>query len=311
MAPKSKRAHESPEQKGLQRSKSRLFEQLPALHDGPSSLQELYRWPQTVLQRLFQRGDGQDDLRKVRLQTLLSRDVYVYSDYSGLAGEYEAFHQMTAALNEFFQPQKKIAFQHTRACDFGDVQQTVLRYISMLESGSMCVMRDLNDRLCSEARNHLDALMPPKNAPAEEASSAYAAMSAFLLENRAWAYSQDGKSHCMVHNKRCPLLPEIANSAETLGDAAGAAPRQPGREQLLISLAGTTCKGWSSVGKKKYFADVSERPHAVWLGHRMVAAERSCGPCEDIFFSECTTRYPAQARLCCACFIFRVEVVSC
>ena len=45
----------------------------------------------------------------------------------------------------------------------------------------------------------------------------------------------------------------------------------------------------------KFFADPSERPRAIWLEERRKEAERQDACAEDVFFSECAVKYPAQA----------------
>ena len=251
-------------------------------HQGPQNLEEMYRWPSTILHRLLQRGDASDSLRRARLQAIFSRGVYVCSDYSGMAGEYELLHQMLAPLNSALQTPSPITVKHKCVCDFGAVQQRVLRYISvMLENSGTCVMNDINDRLTDQARGLLDSLMPPDGAPPHEAMAAYESMLTWLIENRSTAFAEDGKSDCVIHGRRCPLRPPRSSMEPSTEN-----------EALVMSFAGTTCKGWSTVGKRKCFSDPSERPHGVWLCDRMRAAESMQ---EDLFFSECTARYPAEA----------------
>ena len=55
--------------------------------DGPASFDDFATWPKTVVQKLFARGDGNDEARLNRLKSLLGGGLQVYSDYSGMAGE--------------------------------------------------------------------------------------------------------------------------------------------------------------------------------------------------------------------------------
>ena len=64
-------------------------------------------------------------------------------------------------------------------------------------------------------------------------------------------------------------LPASSAPADVDLDSIPAGPEpgdsHEGVRPLAINIAGTTCAGWSSMGKQKRFADVSERVHAVWL----------------------------------------------
>lgn len=254
---------------------------------GPTSLKELYVWPQHLLSKLMRRGDGHDSDRRARLQSLLARHVVVTSDYSGLSGEYEIFHQMKKPLNEFMfpQPGHEVCFHHTRVCDNGGVQMQALAYLSeVCEDGRMCVMKDINDRLHPSARRHLDALMPDDECDLATAAEAYKSMGDWLMTNHDWVISDTCR--CVMHEQDCPLYtkPECAKGT------------------LRLNFAGTTCRGWSKAGKMRYFSDPSERPHAVWLCDRFRESQRSDWP-EDLFFSECTSTYPAQDSLAAGSFI--------
>ena len=59
-------------------------------------------------------------------------------------------------------------------------------------------------------------------------------------------------------------------------------------------MAGVTCVGWTSEGKSEQWAHESEVPHAVWLQERRAFAELGI---EDVFFVECTPRYPIMEKL--------------
>ena len=65
---------------------------------GPVSVAELGSWPLSVLKNLLCAGDGNDGERLSRLRAILRDGMCVYSDYSGLAGEYEIWTQMREAL---------------------------------------------------------------------------------------------------------------------------------------------------------------------------------------------------------------------
>ncbi|CAJ1412420.1 unnamed protein product, partial [Effrenium voratum] len=265
---------------------------------GPSSAADLRRWPLTVLDRLTQRNDGSDGERLHRLESHFRRGLCVYSDYSGISGEHEIFWQMTHALQQRSMYASMDSVQLTRVCDFGSVQQNVLMQLSALEPEGFCVMQDINDRLPPVARQVLDAAMPPRDADVVTAAAAYKDMASYLMDNRQWVYT-DAFSQCLAHSRRCRLFRRIDDSPAQELDAdsqpsPSKRPRVEGPRKLRINFAGTTCKGWSMAGKQLQFSDVSERPHAVWITERFRRAEVAE---EDLFFSECTPKYPVQVKI--------------
>ena len=174
-------------------------------------------------------------------------------------------------------------------CDNGALQQKILQQLAAHQAASsegqkLCVFQDINDRLTPTARNLLDGMTPDPSAPLKEAADAYKQMAAWLMTNRDWALRDEDP--CATHDRMCSLTPELQLPQGCMADS----PRP-----LRMHLAGNTCKGWSTVGKMKFFADASERPLGIWLADRRRQAERTDGLAEDIFFSECTVKYPAQA----------------
>ena len=283
---------------------------------GPQTLSQLYEWPRETMNCLFGFGDSSDLERLHRTLQLLRGKNYVYSDYSGLSGEYEILWQLVSALNDHCSCcgiDCNVSVIHSRMCDVGELQQQVLRFISEQEkdksNNETCVMCDILDRLCPTAKNYVKAASPPEELDAPSKAQAYQTMLEWLISSRAWAFSRS--SRCIVHQKQCSLVPEdmegcdaACGSVDSDAEISGPAFKRcrADRDQsagLRVSFAGTTCKGWSSVGSRKYYADKSELIHNVWVVERMLRAERKE---EDCFFSECTTNYPAKA--------FRVSLCS-
>ena len=54
--------------------------------EGSASFEEFSTWPKAIVQKLFARGDGNDDVRLNRVRSLCAGGLQVYSDYSGMAG---------------------------------------------------------------------------------------------------------------------------------------------------------------------------------------------------------------------------------
>ncbi|CAE7378643.1 unnamed protein product [Symbiodinium sp. CCMP2592] len=299
-----------------------------ALKAGPLSLDEFCSWPVTVIRSLIGAGDGDDGERLHRLRFLLQRGLWIDSDYSGVAGEYEVMHQMLQALKHIALEAaglggesavscfNNVKVVHGRFCDKGKQQQDILKYISSLHNNSVCLFGDLNDRLPTAARQLLDSMIPETKVTPAEAKQAYSNMSQWLMENRAWVFAPAGTSPCLIHGTDCPLVKSVepastspatpppkrrrlsfSESDTSKMDVAGeeeSVPLAPASSFLRVNLAGTTCTGWSSAGKGLHFADPSERPHAIWLAERVARAEQGV---EDMVISECTPRYPVKEKL--------------
>ncbi|CAE7578483.1 unnamed protein product [Symbiodinium sp. CCMP2592] len=302
-----------------------------ALKAGPLSLDEFCSWPVTVIRSLIGAGDGDDGERLHRLRFLLQRGLWIDSDYSGVAGEYEVMHQMLQALKHVALEAaglggesavlcfNNVKVVHGRFCDKGKQQQDILKYISSLHNNSVCLFGDLKDRLPTAARQLLDSMIPETKVTPAEAKQAYSNMSQWLMENRAWVFAPAGTSPCLIHGTDCPLVKSVepastspatpppkrrrlsfSESDTSKMDFAVASgeeesvPLAPASSFLRVNLAGTTCTGWSSAGKGLHFADPSERPHAIWLAERVARAEQGV---EDMVISECTPRYPVKEKL--------------
>lgn len=280
---------------------------------GPETLSQLYEWPQEIMKSLFLCGDSSDLERLHRTLELLRGKNYVYSDYSGLSGEREILWQLVSALNNHCRQRAidcNVSVIHSRMCDVGDLQQQILRFISEQEkdkggnsNNEVCVMSDILDRLSSTAKDFVKAASPSEEMDVPAKAEAYRMILEWLISNRGWAFSRS--SRCIVHQRLCSLVPEEVEGSDAEREGVGSdAAESSGpplkrckadRDQsagLRVSFAGTTCKGWSSVGNRKYFGDKSELIHNVWVVERLLRAERQE---EDCFFSECTTNYPVQA----------------
>lgn len=232
---------------------------------GPTTVQQFCKWPQRLLNHLLQNGDGSDGLRTARIHALFSREVLVYSDYSGMAGEYEFLFQIENAMqSDGIVMDANI--KHHRVCDHSKIAQTILKQISDMEFSEMCVFNDINDRLPKHCRDWLDA-----------AGNAYESMQTYLDENREIAFAGPVAAHCVAHSRDCNPFPEEPDPSSS--------------QSLRLNFAGTTCRGWSAAGKNGRFSDPSERPHAIWLMERKYRASKLM---EDAFFSECTPRYPVE-----------------
>ncbi|CAL1127839.1 unnamed protein product [Cladocopium goreaui] len=231
------------------------------------------------------RGDGNDALRLARFKSLVAGGLHVYSDYSGMAGEFEALFQLGEALAS------RVEFEvsHRRFCDISKLAQGILKEISSMEFNEPCVMSDINSRLPEHALRWLNAAEPAGEDSAEAAASSYGSMDMYLKQNRKSIFADATHDWCIVHNRRCELFPQVCGLYD---DECDDGFKQP----LVINFAGTTCKGWSAVGKGRCFSDPSERPHSIWTNERGFRASETVQSQETMFFSECTPRYPVKVR---------------
>lgn len=258
------------------------------LQDGPSSAEELFRWPVDLLRTVTQ-----DDGNKSRLFSMICNGIINDTDYSGLDSHREVCHQLELAMATELGwiwtgphgPETRLRF--LRSCDWAPGPQKVLHAIATKVDGSAtCVFPDMESRLPSAAVAYLDSLQPETlkkenftPAKSEDAAKRYSEMASWLLENRSWLFTADSKSECLVHQgsgcssrlQRPPALPRA----------------------LRCNWAGTTCVGWSPRGNKFCHADSSERCHAVWLAERLQKAETDC---EDLFIQENVPRSSSRAQ---------------
>ena len=296
-----------------QESQKDEFTRLP-----PKSAEELSDWPRTIVHCLTVGGDPGAERRDSRLVGMVQQGVQLSSDYSGMSGEHEIFRHLMSAIKSELLPDDPFPYtvETLRVCDIGKVQQRILGWMSMnLEGGGrMCVMKDINDRLPQHARAWLDAAMPSANSSKPAAASAYAQIAAWLMENKSALFTSSSMAPCCTHNRLCPVYPmwhhsdriqlkpespfaqvDVRESMPSKRPRLGAVfMGSPILRPLRITLAGTTCKGWASAGKQLRFADPSERPHSIFTAERAALAEAMQ---EDIFFSECTSAYPASQKL--------------
>eukprot|EP00438_Fugacium_kawagutii_P033637 Skav229860 [mRNA] locus=scaffold148:134151:135907:- [translate_table: standard] len=224
-----------------------------------SSYQKAFKfaaWPSTIVEKLFQRGDGSDGLRITRFNELVKNTLQVYSDYSGLAGEYEFLFQLQEALHaKLGCAAGTFDIEHCRVCDHSKIAQKILCKLSDLEMGRMCVMDDINDRLPRLDKEWMDAC-EPQGLDATQASQAFAAMEKYVVENREQIFSMSGMGKCIMHGQDCPLYPDRTEKlAEPLK-----------KTHLLMSVVlEPSMLGWPARRKRMFSCGLSKATMA-WIG---------------------------------------------
>lgn len=272
--------------------------QLPA---GPSTLQELIAWPLDIVNRAERSREG-----LTRVAQLLIHGLLVTGDYSGYECPREMITQVWKVLADKGIVDKSTC-RFSRSCDNDNLPLHVLKYLSEVVDGNdSCIFTDIENCVTEATQEAMDKMIPHQGEKElskdqiEEIKAAYQVLLDWLITNRHTAFKEHCASHCIVHDRECP------GYARMMGQHV---------DCLRINTAGTTCVGWSSVGKSERFAHTSERVHAVWLVQRIILAEtlKEDGFMQDSLFvcviiivfsdqchlirQECTRFYPTAEKL--------------
>ena len=260
-------------------------EEFGGYEEGPSSLRDLMDWPfSTTRPGLFQISDADRIARMRTLDSLLSSGLNIYTDWSGFDCERWALY----GIKEMFEREldKDFQFAFMRACDIAPQPQRILKHISAeLDHNASCVFKDILHRLPQSALGFIDEHWPQEDDTNLEKIAKHDAICKYCFDHASELFNVMAKADCVVHSKRCHLWPTTLPQGARMNDSDG------GRNTPLKVVIGTnSCTPWSLRGRQPGDADVAEIPNAVWR------AERSVG-LEDVFFSECTPRYPANEKL--------------
>ncbi|CAE7268103.1 unnamed protein product [Symbiodinium sp. CCMP2592] len=238
------------------------------LPTGPSSLEELFSFPEQLLDVVFAREGCQD-----RIMNLLSDGLHLSTDYSGVCAEREALRLMSLAVQKrtgVMLPQKL-----SRTCDIDPVAQKVLCHLSdRLDGGESCVFDDIHKQLVPLAQSWIsqcdlgDATVRPQ---------AFAEIQTWLQENGSWAVSQDHMTHFVKHNCNCIVH-----------------KKRPQAGGLSVNAAGNCCQAWSIEGKRACHAHASQLTLLIWTALRRQLASRGE---ESLFFQECTPGFDVEGLL--------------
>jgi hypothetical protein len=158
------------------------------------------------------------------------------------------------------------------------------------------VFGDINDRLPLHVRQTLDELLPHKGAKAVEKKRAFQSMQKYLQSSLPLAFPEDATSWCYRCKVECPLR---CSSAPVVG--------VEGFRPLTVKAAGSTCTGWSSIGRQQQDADPAMRPFIVYTQEM-----RACP--DDISFHENSARMHEKQMLqtsppghACLCMVISLD----
>ena len=250
---------------------------------GPVSKEQLARWPQMLATDLL----VDSDLCR-RLAMMLSlAPLMVYSDYTGVGAEIEAFRLLIPALREFGGLNvDDSAVIFSRVCDVRHNQLRLLQAMSAecAHCQGMCVFDDLMDHLVPAAAALANGMVPTHPTRQDMASHLQ-----WLLDNRAWAFDPKHKVDCLHHLKPCfvhPLM-EHCQSQMFLGDSGKVRP-------FVVNVSGVTCDGWTTMGKQGRYGHASEECHNVFVAETKARADQAL---DDLRIVECTANYPWKEKL--------------
>lgn len=247
-----------------------------SLPTGPASYEELRDWPLDLLHRACRASEPAVN----RMRDFVWHGLSCNSDYSGYDCPREMLTQLFKGFThaDFFACQHSPSLRFSRSCDNADLPFQVLLYLAeVIDGGDSCVMTDIEGCLTQDAKDHLDKIAERANkilTSTEKKAAlkeAFEEMQAWLILNRGSDFTHDFRSPCASHGRACPLAERLADHDQ----------------RLVFNFAGTTCIGWSTVGKRGGFSDSSERTHAVWMTQRicMVEQKKEHGFFQDIMTS--------------------------
>lgn len=273
--------------------RAELAESLPP---GPSTTIEMADWPLAAMRMLLVRGADTDFQFKSRIESLFSKGVCFYSDFSGMDTPREAIRLGLEAYKIMFGehiPGPGVRF--ARACDKSAVPLQVLSRISQdLDSCSSCVFVDLIHRLPSEAQERIKASIPESDDDMDESKTeAFSDIAKYISDHAEWCFSPRATSHCIIHGKQCLANPLADVMYPVEGDGTTLEERAFQRP-LAVSSQGVPCLPWTSEGTQLGDESPHELSHCVWLEERKRKAQQFL---EDIFFVECTPKYPIHRKV--------------
>jgi hypothetical protein len=278
------------------------------LPGGPCSQADWANWPLDLMRNLTCRGVGFDEERILRVSTLLSGPgMCVYTDYSGFECPREALRLGLAGLEKlhnFSFGDRPIRF--ARSCDNAVLPSGVLQHLlqhvaTTQDRGESCVFFDILDRLPEPARQRIEASLPEVSASATDKKEAPMEVKAYLAEaeHSVWCFHPLATSRCVAHQRQCPTRPVATklycNGADKYPEALPPpTPSQVAGRPLCVNVAGVSCLPWTAGGSGDGDQSPCEIPHQTWLLERREKAKQLL---EDIFFVECTPRYPIGRKV--------------
>jgi hypothetical protein len=256
---------------------------------GPKDLKETLDWPFTIVGPGIFDGHDASERRDV-LKRLLKAGLNVYTEWSG----FDCERWCLSGLHDLFEAELgvDIEFTYMRSCDIAPLPMRILVDISKsLDAGKGCVIYDILSRLPDDARQIVNDLWPSPGDPVLTRSGKHDAIYAYCKKNSSRLFHTGATAPCVVHNKRCCMWQSTLPQGVPVAEAKKMRWEEAHYDMPLKIVIGTnSCVPWSLRGQMQGDADEEELPNAVWRGERHAAIE-------DVFFGECTPRYPVKEKL--------------
>ena len=221
-----------------------------------------------------------------RLNELFKHGFCISSEYSG----FRCFEYIWKEVAAHIPGQHHDCLDFYRACDLNSMALQAMTACDP-DFRAQHNFVDILDRLkpshSKEVLSRAPAPMQNKDIPAAkkaEMEKQYEDVAAWLASSRSEVFSRDAKAACKTCSQQCFIRPPALREASTDAERGGAL--QP----LQVACAGSTCVGWSSMGKRLGRADPAMLPFLVWREERRSILE-------DIVFHENSGRFPYEEML--------------
>ena len=285
-------SHTVPPPKKKRRSWAELkAERLSTLPQGPTCAREAFEWPITHLAPgLCNSGKAEDEEMWLRLRGHMLTGILQTSDYSGYDCARWAMEMGISGLEEYMCTTFSDPLKIARTCDNAPIPTKVCLDVSKIcDSSATCHFHDIADRLPLMVQRYVEQSCPAATASKSDKAQAYAELRSWLFKNRRIAFPADASSHCLVHDKMCKVRPMRSGPCEDCEEADVSCSVRP----LRVNVAGLTCVGWSNEGHQERGAHSSEKTNII---HNMELFTTMEDGDLDIYYGECTPKYPAKER---------------
>ena len=243
--------------------------------------EDLWNFPLIVLQKLFD-DPLRGETHRLNFKRCLRHGLHATTCFSGYDAPQECMRLVSVALGHLYGPESRISFVFSKACDF---EEPPLRVLKETSAGKTCVFKDLRARVPAAHLEAMEKMVPRECSSLRDRQAAFLRIERYVLAHSSEIFNLHSKAPCVVHGGLCSCQLSRAEQRAALG--SGGFP-------LSINIAGSICRGWSTVGKRAGHGHESDDLHTLWREERASASRLDI---EDAFFHECVTRYPARAKL--------------
>lgn len=218
--------------------------------NGPQTIEELSRWPATLLEKALSGDDGVQKRR--RLETALQCGLVLHTDFSGKASVEVSLRMLgvAAARAGLHLPEEWLQLWRN-----ADNDRTCQRILLSDDHGAAHVFTGVLDMLPPERQKKIRSFRLGEAADVESRKQAYANLQKYLATNAKAIFIEGASSmSCLRHpGVPCALQWPIAGD-----DADGARP-------VRMNFSGPMCTPWSSHGKQEGEGSEDMESFHLWL----------------------------------------------